>query len=95
MSLALPADGIAVHAPSRRRTLELLLGSLLWLTGLAGVFVFVEPSPYEVMGLVTIVVFAASGLALRAALVPLAALLILYVIGFGIAVVPEIGRAHV
>lgn len=92
MSIALPADGIAVHAPSRRRTLELLLGALLWLTGLTGAFVFVEPSPYEVMGLVTIVVFAASGLALRAALVPLAALLILYVIGFGIAVVPVLDQ---
>ena len=88
MSLALPADGIAVHAPTRRRTLELLLGTLLWLTGLAGAFVFVEPSPYEIMGLVTIVMFAISGLALRVTLVPLCALLILYVIGFGIAVVP-------
>ena len=92
MSIALPADGIAVHAPSRRRTLELLLGALLWLTGIAGAFVFVEPSPYEIMGLVTIVVFAVSGLALRASLIPLSALLILYVIGFGIAVVPVLDQ---
>jgi hypothetical protein len=92
MSIALPADAIAVYAPTRRRTLELLLGTLLWLTGLAGAFVFVEPSPYEIMGLVTIIMFVASGLALRAALVPLCALLILYVIGFAIAVIPVLDQ---
>ena len=45
--------------------------ALLWLTGFSGAFVFIEPSPYEVMSLFTAIVFAASGLTLQAALIPL------------------------
>ena len=55
---------------------------LLWLTGTAGALVFVEPSPYEIASLLAIVVFALSGLTLRAALLPFVILLILINIGF-------------
>jgi O-antigen ligase len=71
---------------------ESLRNLLLWLTGFAGAFVFVEPSPYEVVSLATIVVFSLTGLSLRLSVMPLAFLLILYNIGFLIAVVPVIAQ---
>src|SRR5262249_48776680 len=61
---------------------------LLWLTGFSGAFVFIEPSPYEYASLLAIFVFAATGLVLRAALMPLALLLVVYNIGFSIAAIP-------
>ena len=45
--------------------------------GFAGAFVFIEPSPYEIVGLLAIFLFAVTGLTLRAALVPLILLLVL------------------
>ena len=92
MTTASPADFHAIHAPQLRRTVEMLRGAMLWLTGVSGAFVFMEPSPYEITSLVTIVLFAASGLALRSSLLPLAALLILCNLGFAIAVVPVLDQ---
>ena len=69
-------------------SVERLRGGLLWLTGFAGAFVFVEPSPYEVASLIALLVFAATGLALRPGLMPLVLLLTLYNVGFSIAVIP-------
>jgi hypothetical protein len=64
---------------SRAERLRLVL---LWLTGTTGALVFVEPSPYEIVSLLAIAVFALSGLTLRGALLPLVVLLILINIGF-------------
>ena len=50
------------YAPPLRRSVERLRGALLWLTGFAGAIVFMEPSPYEVTSLLTIIVFAVTGL---------------------------------
>jgi hypothetical protein len=74
--------------PSAGLSIERLRAGLLWLTGLAGAFVFIEPSPYEVASLLALFVFAATGLVLRAGIVPLALLLVLYNIGFSIAAIP-------
>ena len=89
MAVALRANLIspAIHAPQLALAGERVRGALLWFTGLSGAFVFVEPSPYEICSLLTIIVFAISGLALRAALMPLIAMLMLYSIGFGIATI--------
>jgi hypothetical protein len=65
--------------------------TILWCTGLAGAFVFIEPSPYEFVVLVTMGVFALTGLALRAAHMPLFLLLVLYNLGLSISLVPVIG----
>src|SRR5436305_4912962 len=83
---------IALHAATTRsppllRSIERLRGALLWLTGFAGAIVFMEPSPYEVTSLLTIVVFVVTGLTLRPALMPLIVLLLLYNTGFSLAVV--------
>ncbi len=57
---------------------------LLWLTGAASSFVLIEPSPYELVSFLTIVVFVFGGLTLRPTLLPLAGLLVLINIGYSI-----------
>jgi hypothetical protein len=72
---------------------ERLRGAMLWFTGFAGVVVFMEPSPYEVASLLTIIVFVTTGLALRPALMPLIVMLLLYNIGFSLAVVQVLDQS--
>jgi hypothetical protein len=72
---------------------ESMRGFLLWLMGFAGAFVFIEPSPYEIVGLTSIFLFGLTGLSLRGALMPLALILILLNIGYAIAVVPVAGAS--
>ena len=75
----------AVAGP--RIAIESLRLALLWLMGFAGAFVFIEPSPYEVVGVIAIFLFALTGLSLRPALAPLLLLLVLLNVGYGLAVV--------
>jgi hypothetical protein len=88
-SVSVTAAGLVPTARSSAGlSIERLRAGLLWLTGLAGAFVFIEPSPYEVASLLTLFVFAATGLVLRAGILPLALLLVLYNIGFTVAAIP-------
>jgi len=84
-SVSVTAGGLAPPAPPVRISLERLRTALLWLTGVSGAFVFIEPSPYEVVGVIAIILFAVAGLSLRPALAPLIALLLLLDIGYGLA----------
>jgi hypothetical protein len=93
--------GSAAAYPSRRQdpsggaltvSTEKVRGLLLWLMGFAGAFVFIEPSPYEIVGLMSIFLFGLSGLSLRGALMPLALMLIVLNIGYAIAVVQVAGE---
>src|SRR5215470_8573268 len=70
-----------------RIAVESLRGALLWFIGFSGAFVFIEPSPYEIVGVITIVLFALTGLSLRAPVVPLVILLVLLNVGYAAAVV--------
>ena len=81
-----------IQAPRLFRSVERLRGALLWLTGFAGAIVFMEPSPYEVASLLTIFVFACTGLTVRPALMPLFVLLLLYNTGFSLAVLQITGE---
>jgi hypothetical protein len=72
---------------------EAVRGLLLWLMGFAGAFVFVEPSPYEIVALLSMFLLGASGLSLRGALMPLALMLILLNIGYAIAVLQVAGES--
>src|SRR5213080_2567627 len=56
--------------------------ALLWSVGAAGAIVFIEPSPYEFATLGAIIIFAATGLRLRLAFLPLLILLFLVNIGY-------------
>jgi hypothetical protein len=86
---------VSVQAPRLFRSVERMRGALLWLTGFAGAIVFMEPSPYEVASLLTIIVFAMTGLALRPALMPLIVMLLLYNTGFSLAVIQVIDQPRV
>jgi O-Antigen ligase len=83
--------GPRLRADERVRRLAIsvegLRGALLSCMGFSGAFVFIEPSPYEIMGLLTMLVFALSGLSLRAALAPLALALIIINVGYASSVV--------
>src|SRR5262245_4985079 len=82
----------AVHAPRLTASVEALRGALLWLTGLFGAFVFMEPSPYEIASMLAIVCFLMTGLTLRLALMPFGVMLVLYNLGFAMAVVPVLDQ---
>jgi O-antigen ligase len=71
-----------------RIAIESLRLALLWLMAFAGAFVFIEPSPYEIVGVIAIFLFTLTGLTLRPSLVPLAMLLIFMNIGYATAVLP-------
>jgi hypothetical protein len=72
------------HAP----TLTRLQRALMWLVGVSGGVVFIEPAPYEFMVILAMVVFAAIGLSLRLTHLPLIFLLIAYNAGYLIGVLP-------
>jgi len=80
---AAPTGGLA----GPRLATESLRGMLLWLTGFACAFVFIEPSPYEFAAILMILLFVMTGLSLRAEIAPLALLLVLMNMGYAIAVV--------
>jgi O-antigen ligase len=74
-----------------QRVLERLRLGMLWLTAVSGGFVFIEPSPYEIISVAAILLFLLGGHTLRPGHLPLAALLITYNIGFAIGVVRVLG----
>ena len=55
-------NAAAAMVASPRLSIETLRGLLLWLMGFAGAFVFIEPSPYEIVGALAIAIFALTGL---------------------------------
>jgi hypothetical protein len=89
MSLAVATTERAIAGP--RLAVESLRGALLWLIGFAGAFAFIEPSPYELVAITTILVFVLTGVSLRPALSPMLLLLLLMNLGHAIAVVPVSG----
>jgi hypothetical protein len=62
--------------------------ALVWLAGASGAIVFIEPSPYELVTLVSAAVFIATGVRLRIVFVPLLLLLFLLNLGYTICAVP-------
>src|SRR3954454_4012451 len=80
------AHAATAKVASPRLSIETLRGTLLWLMGFAGAFVFIEPSPYEIVGAIAIILFAMSGIVVRPALTPLIALLLLLNVGYALSV---------
>ena len=72
-----------------------LQGALVWLVGVSGAIVFIEPSPYELMTLIATVIFFATGLRLRLVFMPLLLLLILLNVGYSIGAIPFIETSDV
>jgi hypothetical protein len=81
---------LAVRSPrlARAPSLTRLQRAMVWLVGASGGVVFIEPAPYEFMVILAMVVFAAIGLSLRLAHLPLIFLLIAYNAGYLIGVLP-------
>ena len=69
--------------------------ALVWLVGASVAIVFIEPSPYELVTLVAIVIFVATGLRLRLVFIPLLLLLFLINIGYTICAVPFLDKPEV
>ena len=84
MIASYPAQPSLAPAPGLRISAERLRRLMLWLTGASGAIVFVEPSPYEVVSFLTLLIFVVGGLTLSRALLPLGVLLILINIGYSI-----------
>ncbi len=59
--------------------------ALLWIVGLSGAIVIIEPSPYEFATLTAIIIFFATGLKMRPLFVPLMMLLIMINVGYSLA----------
>src|SRR5215468_5749669 len=91
--MRLPAATTVVAAP--RLSVEALRGGLLWLMGFAGAFVFIEPSPYELIGALAIAIFTLTGLKLRAPLVPLILLLLFLNLGYATAMLQVVDQSKV
>lgn len=87
------AVGIA-PAAGPRLAVEPLRAMLLWLLAFSGGFVFIEPGPYEFVGIVTLLLFAITGLALRPALAPLLLLLILLNVGYALSLIGLGGKSE-
>ncbi|WP_249225732.1 O-antigen ligase family protein [Tardiphaga alba] len=74
----------AYAAPVTPPAVLTLQHGLLWLMGMGGAIVFIEPSPYEIFTLTAVVVFAASGLRMQLSFMPLALLLFAINLGYSI-----------
>lgn len=69
--------------------------ALVWLLGASGAIVFIEPSPYELVTLLSMLVFFATGMRARPVFVPLALLLFLINIGYSIAAAHLLDRSEI
>ena len=81
---AFEPEAYAGAAPDLRISTEKLRCLMLWLTGACGAIVFIEPSPYEAVSLLTLGLFIVGGLTLSPTVIPLAVLLVLINIGYSI-----------
>ncbi len=66
--------------------------ALVWLIGASGAIVFIEPSPYEIVTLLSTLVFLATGMRLRLVFMPLCLLVFLLNVGYTIGAVPVMDR---
>jgi O-Antigen ligase len=91
MSVIAADRGAAIAGP--RIAIEPLRRALLWLLAFSGGFVFIEPSPYEFIGIPTLFLFAVTGLSLRPALTPLLLLLIMLNLGYAVSVMRVVEKS--
>jgi hypothetical protein len=85
-----PGHGMAAASAPRQYSLSIarLQRGVLWFFLFCGCFALIEPSPYEVMFLVTVFVFLVTGLRVNAKVIPLVVILILFNIGGIFSLIP-------
>lgn len=66
-----------------------------WLVGASGAIVFIEPSPFELVMIMTFIVMIATGLRLARALFPLLVLLVGINLGYSISAIPVLDKPEV
>src|SRR6202165_973674 len=76
--------------PRKTPGLDRLRLGTLWILGGSGVFVMIEPAPYEFLIVLAMIIFAATGVSMRAGHLPLMWLLIFCNIGFATSLIPVI-----
>lgn len=82
-------EASAIQAPSRwTLNYKRLLNSLFWITSFSGSVVFIEPSPYDILILLTLVVWLLGGVKIHRAVLPGVALLGLWTLGGYVALLP-------
>ncbi len=80
----------AVAGP--RIATESVRAVMLWLMAFSGGFVFIEPGPYEFVGMATMFLFTVMGMTLRATLAPLILLLTLLNVGYALSLFEVAGQ---
>jgi O-Antigen ligase len=85
------ADSAAGVAGPRIAT-ESVRAVMLWLMAFSGGFVFIEPGPYEFVGMATMFLFTVMGMTLRATLAPLILLLTLLNVGYALSLLEVAGK---
>ncbi|NGX96564.1 MAG: O-antigen ligase domain-containing protein, partial [Candidatus Afipia apatlaquensis] len=81
---SLAAADYALPATATPPGIAAIQRALMWAVGAGGAIVFIEPSPYELMTLASVVFFFATGLRMRPVFIPLLILLFLLNIGYTI-----------
>src|SRR6516225_9224145 len=69
--------------------------ALVWLVGASSAVVFIEPSPYELVTLIAVVLFFATGMRLRLVFIPLLLLIVLLNVGYSISAIPLLEESDV
>ena len=93
--MAYAASAGSTLAPVAAPGMLALQRALVWLVGVSGAIVFIEPSPYEIATLLATVVFFATGIRMRLLFMPLLLLLFLINVGYSIAAVQVMDRPNV
>ena len=78
------ATPVVVRAPQAVPGVNAVQLALMWLAGISGSVVIIEPSPYELVVVASLAFFAITGLRLRMPFVPLMLFLFLINIGYTI-----------
>jgi len=74
--------------------LEMFQRGVLWLLIASSWLVFIEPSPYEFMFLLTLIIYLAHGMTVTGTMLPFIVFLLLYNIGGALSVVPVSGSTE-
>lgn len=82
-------EASAIEAPSGRTlNYKRLLNSLFWITSFSGSVVFIEPSPYDILILLTLIVWFLGGVRIHRAVLPGVVLLVLWTLGGYLSLIP-------
>lgn len=92
---SLAAADYALPATATPPGVAAIQRALMWAVGAGGAIVFIEPSPYELMTLASVVFFFATGLRMRPVFIPLLILLFLLNIGYTICSVYLIDKSEI